>query len=79
MLTRDNFIGPWAGLPVAWTDNDEFDESTYRRDVARCCEAGVPGIYTGGTSGEFYAQEWDEFKQIVRATVEECRRGVANQ
>jgi len=72
MLTRQNFVGPWAGLPVAWTASDEFDEATYRSDVARCCQAGIPGVYTGGTSGEFYAQEWDEFQRIARATVEEC-------
>jgi dihydrodipicolinate synthase/N-acetylneuraminate lyase len=74
MLTRHNFVGPWAGLPVAWTDDDEFDEATYRADVARCCQAQVPGVYTGGTTGEFYAQEWGEFQRIARATVEECRR-----
>lgn len=73
MLTRKTFRGPWAGLPVAWTDDDRFDEATYRADVARCCKAGVPGVYTGGTSGEFYAMEFDEFKAITRATVEECR------
>ena len=72
MLTRDNFRGPWAGLPVAWTDDDTFDEVTYRADVARCCDAGVPGVYTGGTTGEFYAMEFDEFQAIARATVEEC-------
>ena len=74
MLTRQNFVGPWAGLPVAWTENDEFDEETYRGDVVRCCQVGVPGVYTGGTTGEFYAQEWDEFQRIARATVEECHR-----
>jgi dihydrodipicolinate synthase/N-acetylneuraminate lyase len=74
MLTRQSFVGPWAGLPVAWTDNDEFDEETYRGDVARCCQVGVPGVYTGGTTGEFYAQEWDEFQRIARSTVEECHR-----
>jgi dihydrodipicolinate synthase/N-acetylneuraminate lyase len=74
MLTRENFSGPWAGLPVAWTERDEFDEDTYRGDVVRCCQAGIPGVYTGGTSGEFYAQEWEEFQQIARATVEECHR-----
>ena len=74
MLTRQNFTGPWAGLPVAWTDNDEFDEPTYRGDVARCCQAGIPGVYTGGTSGEFYAQEWEDFGHIARATIEECHR-----
>ena len=72
MLTRDNFKGPWAGLPVAWTDDDRFDEATYRADVAHCCKAGVPGVYTGGTTGEFYAMEFDEFQAIARTTVEEC-------
>ena len=71
MLTSKTFTGPWAGLPVAWTDDDRFDEATYRADVARCCEAGVPGVYTGGTTGEFYAMEFDEFQAVTRATVEE--------
>ena len=73
-LTRENFTGPWAGLPVAWTDNDEFDEEVYRGDVARCCQAGVPGVYSGGTTGEFYAMEFEEFKAVARATVEECKK-----
>ncbi len=72
MLTRDNFSGPWAGLPVSWSDDDRLDETTYRADIARCCDAGVPGVYTGGTTGEFYAMEFDEFQAIARATVEEC-------
>ena len=66
------FSGPWAGLPVAWTDDDRFDETTYRGDIQRCCEAGIPGVYTGGTTGEFYAMELDEFCEVARATVEEC-------
>ena len=75
MLSRETFVGPWAGLPVAWTDNDQFDEETYRGDVARCCEVGVPGVYTGGTTGEFYAMEFEEFRAVARATVEECQAG----
>jgi dihydrodipicolinate synthase/N-acetylneuraminate lyase len=73
MLTREALVGPWAGLPVAWTDDERFDEATYRGDVARCCEVGAPGVYTGGTTGEFYAMEFDEFQSVARATVEECR------
>jgi len=73
MLTRETLTGPWAGLPVAWTEGNRFDEATYRADVASCCKAGVPGVYTGGTSGEFYAMEIDEFKAVTQATVEECR------
>jgi dihydrodipicolinate synthase/N-acetylneuraminate lyase len=71
VLTRETFTGPWAGLPVAWTGDDRFDETTYRADVARCCQAGAPGVYTAGTTGEFYAMEFDEWKAITRATVEE--------
>ncbi|HEX3659173.1 MAG TPA: dihydrodipicolinate synthase family protein [Pirellulales bacterium] len=72
-LTRATWIGPWAGLPIAWTDADEFDEETYRAAVSACCRAGMPGVYTGGTTGEFYALEFDEFQRVARATVEECR------
>ena len=72
MLTREAFEGPWAGLPVAWDNAGEFDESAYRAAVARCCQAGVPGVYSGGTTGEFYAMELDEFNAVARATVEEC-------
>jgi dihydrodipicolinate synthase/N-acetylneuraminate lyase len=71
MLTRETFTGPWAGLPVAWTDDDRFDEKTYRGDVARCCEVGAPGVYTAGTTGEFYAMEFDEWKAVTRATIDE--------
>jgi len=72
MLTRDTFTGPWAGLPVAWAEDGTFDEATYRADVEGCCEAGVPGVYCGGTTGEFYAMEFDEFQTVARATVEQC-------
>ncbi len=75
MLTRKELVGPWAGLPVAWNDDFTFDEKTYRGDVASCCEAGVPGVYTGGTTGEFYALEFAEFKAITNATIQECGNG----
>lgn len=73
MLNRETFTGPWAGVPVAWTDDDRFDETIYRTDVARCCEAGMPGVYTAGTTGEFYAMEFDEWKAVTLATVKECQ------
>jgi len=75
MLTKKQLVGPWAGLPVAWNKDFTFDEKTYRGDVSRCCEAGVHGVYTGGTTGEFYAQEFEEFAQITEATIAECANG----
>ena len=72
-LTRATWTGPWAGLPVAWNDDDSLDEATYRQDVAACCAADVPGVYTGGTTGEFYAMDFDEFARVARATIDVCR------
>ncbi len=74
MLSRNEMIGPWAGLPVAWDENLMFDEQAYRAVVERICKAGVPGVYTAGTTGEFYAMEFDEWKAVTKATVEECRK-----
>ena len=74
MLTREEMIGPWAGLPVAWDENLDFDEEAYRADLERACKAGVPGVYTAGTTGEFYAMELDEWKEITRVTVDECKK-----
>ena len=73
MISKDVLQGPWAGLPVAWKKDLSFDEEAYRSDVARTCAAGVPGVYTAGTTGEFYAMEFDEWKTIARVTVDECR------
>ena len=72
-MRQEELEGPWAGLPVAWKDDLSFDEANYRENVRRCCQAGVPGVYTAGTTGEFYAMEFDEFKAVAQATVEVCR------
>ena len=73
MLDRNNFTGPWAGVPTAWNPDGTFDEITYRRDVRACCEAGAPGVYTHGTTGEFYAMELDEWQAVCTAAVDQCR------
>ncbi len=73
MLSRKELIGPWAGLPVAWNEDWSFDEATYRADLERTCRAGVPGVYTAGTTGEFYAMDLDEWTAISRATVDVCK------
>jgi 4-hydroxy-tetrahydrodipicolinate synthase len=67
------FSGPWAGLPVAWDANDSLDERRYCDSVEKCCRAGVPGVYTGGTTGEFYAQSFEEFHLITEQTISVCR------
>ncbi len=69
-LDFDRLHGVWAGLPVAWDDRMELDEEACRADVETLCRAGVQGVYTGGTTGEFYAQDEDTFARLVDLTAE---------
>lgn len=72
-LSFSTLKGMWAGLPVPWTSRDKIDEAALRENVRRTCRAGAHGVYTHGTTGEFYAQTLAEWKQVVIATIEEAR------
>ncbi len=54
--------GVWVAQPVAWDENEEFDPARYASDIAYMCSTGVHGVYSGGTTGEFYALDFEEFK-----------------
>lgn len=69
-LDFERLHGVWAGIPVAWDDRMELDEDACRADVETMCRAGVHGVYTGGTTGEFHAQDEDTFRRLVELTVE---------
>jgi len=70
VLRRATFTGPWAAVPLPWTEEGSLDEERLRADAARCCQAGAPGVYCGGPAGEAYAVEFDEFQVLTRALVE---------
>jgi len=79
-LTSETLRGMWAGLPVPWDSKDELDEDALRENLRRVCQVGVHGVYTHGTTGEFYAQSEDEWKRVVDATVEAGKRwGIPSQ
>jgi dihydrodipicolinate synthase/N-acetylneuraminate lyase len=65
-LTRSNLRGVWAALITAWSDDDTLDESGFERHVRRYASLGVHGVYTGGTTGEFYAQDDNTFERVTR-------------
>ena len=71
-LTSNQLKGIWAGIPMSWDDRFLFDETNYRKNIEIMCRAGVHGIYTTGSSGEFYSLEFDEFKRMVDIQVEIC-------
>ena len=73
-LTRDNLHGIWAAVATPFDAQDRFDEDVFRENIRRLHAAGVQGIYTTDSDGEFYAIEIDEFKQIVKVFADETRR-----
>lgn len=69
-LTSDTLKGIWAGIPLSWHEDYSFDEASFRENLRRLCDANVHGIYTTGSTGEFYAQNWDEFQHMVDIVME---------
>ncbi len=73
MLTRDNLKGIFAAVPIPWDEQGQFQESVFRKDVATLCASGVHGIYTTGTTGEFHALDFEEFRRMVDAFLTEAK------
>jgi dihydrodipicolinate synthase/N-acetylneuraminate lyase len=69
----DALEGIWSALPTPWRPDGGLDVNTFRGDVARLCDARVNGVYSGGTTGEFYVQDFPLFAEINRALVETAR------
>ena len=80
MLTADTLRGVWALVATPWDENYEFDEGTFRHDVAYQCRSGVYGLYTGGSAAEFFALEFAEFRRCTDVFLEEVKKtGMAHQ
>ncbi|MGZ2385891.1 dihydrodipicolinate synthase family protein [Rhizobium brockwellii] len=65
--------GNWASLllPIAADDSIEFDKLGEEIDIL--IDAGVDGIYSNGTAGEFHNQTEAEFDRIQAMLAERCR------
>lgn len=71
-LTRSTLRGVWSALILPWTANDRLDERRFRREVRSYGGTGVSGVYTGGTTGEFYAQDDATFERVTALACEEA-------
>ncbi|MBY5323125.1 dihydrodipicolinate synthase family protein [Rhizobium leguminosarum] len=65
--------GNWASLllPIAADDSIEFDKLGEEIDIL--IDAGVDGIYSNGTAGEFHNQTEAEFDSIQAMLAERCK------
>lgn len=73
-LTRDNLHGIWAAVQTPFDVQDRFDAAILRENLRRLHASGVHGVYTTDSDGEFYAIEFDEFKEIVATFADEAQR-----
>lgn len=73
-LDRDNLRGVWPALIVPWMDDDTLDEARFVAEIRAYAGTGVHGVYTGGTTGEFYAQDDDTFRRVAEIA---CAEGHA--
>ena len=73
-LTRENLHGVWAAIPTPFDEQDRVDLDVLQENIRRLHGAGVHGVYTTDSDGEFYAIELDEFKAIVKVLADEGNR-----
>jgi dihydrodipicolinate synthase/N-acetylneuraminate lyase len=73
-LNRETLKGVWPALLTPWTDDDRVDESKLVAEIECFFRAGVHGTYTGGTTGEFYAQDDAIFLQLTTIACREAHR-----
>ncbi|MDB6169264.1 MAG: hypothetical protein JWM88_2128 [Verrucomicrobia bacterium] len=71
-LSRKTLRGAWSALILPWTDRDELDARRFAQEVRAYGGTGVSGVYTGGTTGEFYAQDDATFERVTHIVCEEA-------
>lgn len=69
-LTAETLKGVWAGVTLSWNEDYSLDEASFRENLSRLCASKVHGIYTTGSTGEFYAVDFSEFRLMVDIVAE---------
>ena len=64
-LTADTLNGIWAAIPLSWHADYTLDEASTWENLRRLCASDVEGLYTTGSTGEFYALDWPSFTRVV--------------
>lgn len=66
--------GTWATLLLPIQSDDRIDFGRLREELEIIAAAGVSGVYSNGTAGEFYSQTEEEFDRIQGLMAEVCQR-----
>ncbi len=68
-LTRATLGGIWVGLPTPFDAGDHVDPEALARAVEIVGAWGTAGVYTTGSTGEWYAVDDEEFAAVVQGVV----------
>ena len=71
-LRANEIRGNWATLLCAWNKDESLDIGRMRAEIDVLINAGVDGIYSNGTAGEFHVQTEEEFDLISQTLAEKC-------
>ncbi|CAN5723131.1 hypothetical protein BH23CHL8_BH23CHL8_00090 [soil metagenome] len=69
-LSRGGLGGIWVGLPTPFDAADRLDAEAFARSVAIAAGWGVSGVYTTGSTGEWFALDDAEFDVLMGALAE---------
>lgn len=71
-LTPAALTGTWATLLLPIDEDDRIGWDALAEQLARLVDAGVDGIYTNGSAGEFWTLSEDEFDRLTALVAEAC-------
>ncbi|MEZ4671726.1 MAG: dihydrodipicolinate synthase family protein [Anaerolineae bacterium] len=71
-FTASEILGNWATLLLPINVDDSIDFVRLDDELEVLAQAGVNGIYSNGTAGEFHAQTEQEFDRIHELVAQRC-------
>ncbi len=73
MLTKDTLKGNWATLLLPINEDQSINTSSLEAEIDYLVAAGVDGIYSNGTAGEFHNQTEQEFDLVNELLAAKCK------
>lgn len=73
MTRRHSIAGNWASLLLPVREDDSIDFEALEEEIEILIAAGVDGIYSNGTAGEFHNQTEAEYDRIQTLLARCCR------
>ena len=71
-FTAEDLFGNWATLLLPIDSRDGIDFAALSDEIDAIVVAGVNGVYSNGTAGEFHTQSEDEFDRVSALLAERC-------